>query len=117
VCVCVCVCVDGASRCARLGRVSLSVPCLLPTNRRAVTGMSAGALASFLACPVEVCLVRMQADGRLPLDQRRGYRNVFDALWRVRRTCGCVVCCFHHSHRRDAWPCHVETCPVGCLTD
>lgn len=50
---------------------------------RAVTGMSAGALASFLACPVEVCLVRMQADGRLPLDQRRGYRNVFDALWRV----------------------------------
>eukprot|EP00033_Pygsuia_biforma_P000444 GCRY01000528.1.p1 GENE.GCRY01000528.1~~GCRY01000528.1.p1 ORF type:complete len:296 (-),score=86.82 GCRY01000528.1:418-1305(-) len=46
-------------------------------------GLTAGAVASFLSCPVEVCLVRMQADGRLPLAERRGYKNVFDALKRV----------------------------------
>jgi solute carrier family 25 oxoglutarate transporter 11 len=31
----------------------------------------------------QVCLVRMQADGRLPADKRRGYKNIFDALRRI----------------------------------
>jgi solute carrier family 25 (mitochondrial oxoglutarate transporter), member 11 len=31
----------------------------------------------------QVCLVRMQADGRLPPAQRRGYTNIFNALRRI----------------------------------
>merc|ERR1719461_1378511 len=42
-------------------------------------GVCAGGIATALCCPVEVALVRMQADGAKPPDQRRGYRNVFDA--------------------------------------
>lgn len=48
-----------------------SFPYLLPTRtmwilpihppvNRSMSAMTAGALASFMACPVEVCLVRMQ---------------------------------------------------------
>jgi solute carrier family 25 oxoglutarate transporter 11 len=46
-------------------------------------GMTAGGIAAFLSNPVEVALVRMQADGRLPVDQQRGYRNVVVALKRI----------------------------------
>ncbi len=28
-------------------------------------------------------MVRMQADGKLPPEQRRGYKNVFDGLFRI----------------------------------
>ena len=30
-------------------------------------------------------MVRMQADGKLPVDQRRGYKNVLDGLIRMTR--------------------------------
>jgi len=52
---------------------------------RSMSAMTAGACASFLACPVEVCLVRMQADGKLPKAEQRGYKHVGDALLRVAR--------------------------------
>ncbi len=55
-----------------------------PTNPP-TSAMTAGAAASFLACPVEVCLVRMQADGKLPKAEQRGYKHVGDALVRVAR--------------------------------
>jgi len=35
-----------------------------------------GALAAAVACPADVVLVRMQADGRLPPPLRRNYRHV-----------------------------------------
>lgn len=50
--------------------------------RMLVHGASA-ALASLIACPLEVALVRMQGDEVLPPAQRRGYRSVQDALWRI----------------------------------
>lgn len=52
---------------------------------RILSAAGAGSVASMISCPIEVCLVRMQADGRLPVDKRRGYKNVFDALIRVAR--------------------------------
>lgn len=52
-------------------------------NGTVANGILAGAVGSGLACPVEVSLVRMQVDGKLPADQRRGYKNVFDALFRI----------------------------------
>jgi len=48
-------------------------------------GLLAGALGATVGNPADLCMVRMQADGRLPLDQRRNYRHAFDALVRVSR--------------------------------
>ncbi|CAM9495477.1 unnamed protein product [Ectocarpus sp. 4 AP-2014] len=50
---------------------------------RILIGAVSGGMASFCSCPIEVCLVRMQADGKLPKDQQRGYRGVFHALYRI----------------------------------
>ena len=33
----------------------------------------------------QVALIRMTSDGNLPADQRRNYKNVFDALFRIIR--------------------------------
>eukprot|EP01045_Picozoa_sp_COSAG04_P028742 COSAG04_NODE_4544_length_2025_cov_1.157840_1_plen_344_part_00 len=46
-------------------------------------GLASGGVASFLSNPIEVSLVRMQADGRLPAAERRNYSNVFSALYRI----------------------------------
>jgi solute carrier family 25 (mitochondrial oxoglutarate transporter), member 11 len=50
---------------------------------KAGIGMTAGAVGAVVGTPSEVALIRMMSDGRLPPEQRRGYRNVFDALRRV----------------------------------
>uniref|UniRef100_A0A3P9DUM0 Solute carrier family 25 member 11 n=1 Tax=Maylandia zebra TaxID=106582 RepID=A0A3P9DUM0_9CICH len=50
---------------------------------KALIGMTAGAIGAFVGTPAEVALIRMTADGRLPADQRRGYKNVFNALVRI----------------------------------
>jgi len=50
---------------------------------KVASGIYAGALGSGLVCPVEVSLVRMQVDGKLPLEQRRNYKHVFDAIYRI----------------------------------
>lgn len=52
-------------------------------NGKVANGIIAGAVGAGLACPVEVSLVRMQVDGKLPVEQRRGYTNVFTALYRI----------------------------------
>lgn len=53
--------------------------------------MLAGASGAFVGTPAEVALVRMTADGRLPLDQRRNYSSVFNALVRITREEGLLV--------------------------
>lgn len=52
---------------------------------KAGMGMTAGAVGAFVGTPAEVSLIRMTSDGRLPLAERRGYKNVFDALIRITR--------------------------------
>ncbi|KAJ2940397.1 hypothetical protein O0L34_g76 [Tuta absoluta] len=46
-------------------------------------GTLAGCIGAFVGTPAEVALIRMTADGRLPKDQRRNYKNVADALTRI----------------------------------
>lgn len=58
---------------------------------KAGLGMLAGASGAFVGTPAEVALVRMTADGRLPLDQRRNYSSVFNALVRITREEGLLV--------------------------
>lgn len=58
---------------------------------KAALGMVAGACGAFVGTPAEVALVRMTADGRLPVDQRRNYSSVFNALLRIAREEGVLV--------------------------
>ncbi|XP_048380325.1 mitochondrial 2-oxoglutarate/malate carrier protein [Stegostoma tigrinum] len=58
---------------------------------KALIGMTAGAIGAFVGTPAEVSLIRMTADGRLPVDQRRGYTNVFNALIRITREEGVLT--------------------------
>lgn len=48
-------------------------------------GMTAGAAGAIIGTPAEVALIRMTADGRLPLAERRNYAGVFNALIRITR--------------------------------
>lgn len=57
----------------------------LPYHRKVVATMSAGSIAALAACPADVVLVRMQADGRLPKEMQRGYRHVFSGMVRMAR--------------------------------
>lgn len=52
---------------------------------KALLGMCAGCVGAFIGTPAEVALIRMTADGRLPELERRNYKNVFDALFRIFR--------------------------------
>merc|ERR1711970_682057 len=46
-------------------------------------GATAGFIGSLFGNPAEVCLIRMTADGNLPLAERRNYTSVFNALTRI----------------------------------
>lgn len=51
-------------------------------------GLASGGIASAISNPIEVSMVRMYNDGELPVSQKRGYRHIGDALWRIARTEG-----------------------------
>lgn len=51
-------------------------------------GLVAGAVGAVVANPCDVTLVRMQADGKLPANERRGYRNVFHGMTSISRAEG-----------------------------
>ena len=46
-------------------------------------GSISGAIGSFVGTPSEVALVRMSADSKLPIDQRRNYTSVQNCLSRI----------------------------------
>ncbi len=50
---------------------------------RALCGLSSGAIAAFISCPMEVCLVRLSNDSSLPPEKRRNYTGVFNAFSRI----------------------------------
>jgi solute carrier family 25 oxoglutarate transporter 11 len=52
---------------------------------KAAIGIFSGGVAAFIGTPAEVALIRMTADGKLPPNERRGYKNVFNALTRIAR--------------------------------
>ncbi|KAI5295962.1 putative mitochondrial 2-oxoglutarate/malate carrier protein [Ascosphaera acerosa] len=55
---------------------------------RAVAGLAAGGLAATVGNPADLALIRMQADGLKPVEQRNHYRSVIDALARITRSEG-----------------------------
>jgi solute carrier family 25 oxoglutarate transporter 11 len=46
-------------------------------------GFVSGGIGSFVGTPSEVALVRMSADSKLPVAERRAYTSVFDCLSRI----------------------------------
>jgi len=55
----------------------------LPFVQKLVAGVCGGTVGAICGTPADVLLVRMQSDARLPVEQRRGYKNVFDGLIKV----------------------------------
>ncbi|KAF7817021.1 mitochondrial uncoupling protein 5-like [Senna tora] len=55
----------------------------MPLIRKIAAGLIAGGIGAAIGNPADVAMVRMQADGRLPAAQRRGYKGVFDAIMRM----------------------------------
>jgi solute carrier family 25 oxoglutarate transporter 11 len=51
--------------------------------KRLGCGLISGGLGAFIGTPADVVLVRMQTDNLLPINQRRNYRNVFDAFGKI----------------------------------
>ncbi|XP_022775012.1 mitochondrial uncoupling protein 5-like [Durio zibethinus] len=55
----------------------------MPLSRKIAAGLIAGGIGAAVGNPADVAMVRMQADGRLPLSQRRNYTSVVDAITRM----------------------------------
>ena len=57
----------------------------LSFGAKTLCGMASGSIAVCVGTPFDVTLVRMQADSMKPVADRRGYKNVFDALAKIMR--------------------------------
>lgn len=55
----------------------------IPLYQKAGAGLAAGGLGAIFGSPADLSLIRMQADGTLPPEKRRNYKNVGDALIRT----------------------------------
>ena len=53
--------------------------------QKSISSFAAGGIAALVSNPADLILIRMQADGTLPPEQRRNYGNVFDGFLRVSR--------------------------------
>uniref|UniRef100_A0A0D6R017 Uncharacterized protein n=1 Tax=Araucaria cunninghamii TaxID=56994 RepID=A0A0D6R017_ARACU len=62
-----------------------SKPGNLPLVKKIVAGLVAGGVGAAIGNPADVAMVRMQADGRLPVAERRNYTSVVDAIARMVR--------------------------------
>lgn len=54
-------------------------------------GALSGSIGAFVGTPSELALVRMGADSKLPKEQQRNYKNVFDCILRVTKEEGVVT--------------------------
>lgn len=60
----------------------------LSASEKALASLCAGGLAAFVATPFDLALIRFQADGTLPVKDRRNYKNWADALSKITKTEG-----------------------------
>ncbi|CAI9116166.1 OLC1v1017246C1 [Oldenlandia corymbosa var. corymbosa] len=56
-----------------------------PLSQKIAAGLVAGGIGAAVGNPADVAMVRMQADGRLPVSQRRNYKGVMDAITKMSR--------------------------------
>lgn len=55
----------------------------IPLWQKAAAGLTAGGLGALVGSPADLSLIRMQSDSTLPIDKRRNYKGVGDALVRI----------------------------------
>ncbi len=55
----------------------------IPLYQKAGAGLAAGGLGALVGSPADLSLVRMQSDSTLPLERRRNYTSVTNALTRI----------------------------------
>lgn len=60
----------------------------MPLSKKIVAGLIAGGIGAAVGNPADVAMVRMQADGRLPISQRRNYKSVIDAITQMSKSEG-----------------------------
>lgn len=70
---------------SRFGAVGVLTQRFQPSSliERVPLTMAAGAFGSLLSSPADLVMLRMQADGRLPPEARRNYRNPFHAMGQI----------------------------------
>lgn len=54
-------------------------------SQKVASSLTAGGIAATLGNPFDVSLIRMQADSVKPIEERRNYKHVFDAVSRIIR--------------------------------
>lgn len=52
-------------------------------HKKLLMGCVSGGIGSFVGTPSELALVRMTADSKLPIAERRNYKNVIDCVYRI----------------------------------
>lgn len=72
-------------------RVASGQSASLPLAIKSASAMATGAIAATLGCPMDVALVRMQADTLAPAAERRGYTNVVDAIGKIVKSEGVLT--------------------------
>eukprot|EP01065_Artemidia_motanka_P035783 TRINITY_DN43675_c0_g1_i1.p1 TRINITY_DN43675_c0_g1~~TRINITY_DN43675_c0_g1_i1.p1 ORF type:complete len:318 (+),score=110.17 TRINITY_DN43675_c0_g1_i1:122-955(+) len=80
---------------------------------RAATSTLAGGVAAMCSCPIEVSLVRMYQDARLPAAEQRNYTSVFNAISRIGKEEG-ILTYWRGSTPTVARACIVGATQVGC---
>jgi solute carrier family 25 oxoglutarate transporter 11 len=55
----------------------------IPLYQKAGAGLAAGGMGALVGSPADLSLIRMQADSTLPIERRRNYKSVVDALVRI----------------------------------
>ena len=50
-----------------------------------------GGIGAFFANPCDIALIRLQTDHSLPVEKRRNYKGIFDALYRIPREDGVLA--------------------------
>jgi solute carrier family 25 oxoglutarate transporter 11 len=69
-------------------RVEQGQSASLPLAVKSLSAITTGGIAATLGCPMDVALVRMQADTLAKEGERRGYANVFDAIFKIAKNEG-----------------------------
>ena len=54
-------------------------------GEKVMYSLLSGGIGSAIATPTDVSLIRFQSDNNLPKNERRNYKNVFDALQTIAR--------------------------------
>ena len=63
----------------------------IPLYQKVIASMVSGAVGGIAGNPFDIAMVRMQANGHAPIEQRRGYTNVFTAVARITKEEGVLT--------------------------